>query len=186
MKKQQETTLYLAYGSNLNLSQMARRCPTARQLDTTVIPDYGLVFRGARNGAVATIEPCKGKRVPVLAWELKPLDELALDHYEGYPHFYEKRTHTVELGGKPVEAMVYEMTPGHVIGIPAQAYYEAIREGYESAGFDVSALDEAVIQSAGLAMRESREEMALDEAAWQEEIRQQEDPEYDMDPEMGW
>ena len=31
--------IYYAYGSNLNLRQMARRCPTAKLLGTGVIPD---------------------------------------------------------------------------------------------------------------------------------------------------
>ena len=38
--------IYYAYGSNLNLRQMARRCPTAKLLGTGVIPDYELLFRG--------------------------------------------------------------------------------------------------------------------------------------------
>jgi hypothetical protein len=38
--------LYIAYGSNLNLTQMAKRCPTAKVLGASEIKDYALVFRG--------------------------------------------------------------------------------------------------------------------------------------------
>ena len=77
--------LYIAYGSNLNLPQMAGRCPTAKVVGASEIKDYALVFRGGRHGAVATIEPCEGSSVPVLLWKITPKDEAALDIYEGFP-----------------------------------------------------------------------------------------------------
>ena len=52
--------LYIAYGSNLNLPQMAHRCPSAKVVGASEIKNYALVFRGGRSGAVATIEPCEG------------------------------------------------------------------------------------------------------------------------------
>ena len=59
---------YIAYGSNLNRAQMALRCPDAKVVGTGEIKDYELLFRGNRNGAVATVEPKKGESVPVLIW----------------------------------------------------------------------------------------------------------------------
>lgn len=46
--------LYAAYGSNMNIEQMARRCPTARVVGKGVIKGYELVFRGLPNNAYAT------------------------------------------------------------------------------------------------------------------------------------
>ena len=57
--------LYIAYGSNINLQQMAYRCPHSRVAGTSEIKDFELEFRG-----VATIVPKKGASVPVLIWEL--------------------------------------------------------------------------------------------------------------------
>jgi cation transport regulator ChaC len=136
--------LYIAYGSNLNLPQMALRCPTAKPVGTAVIKDYELLFRGWRRGGVATVEPREGSAVPVLVWDIKPKDEVALDHYEGYPNFYGKRMMEVELDGKPVSAMVYVMTPGHDAGYPSDYYLNVIAEGYKTAGFDLGVLDDAV------------------------------------------
>ncbi len=82
--------LYIAYGSNLNLSQMQQRCPTARVIGALEIKDYELVFRGSRYSAVGTIEPCEGSNVPILLWGIQPEDEKSLDRYEGYPNFYGK------------------------------------------------------------------------------------------------
>ena len=55
--------IYLAYGSNLHIGQMQRRCPTAEVLGTSTLQGYRLVFNG-----VATIEPDTDRSVPVLLW----------------------------------------------------------------------------------------------------------------------
>lgn len=136
--------LYIAYGSNLNLPQMAFRCPTAEVAGKSELKGYELLFRGGRRGAVATVEPKDGGSVPVLLWKIQETDEEALDRYEGYPHFYEKQMMEVELDGKPVSAMVYVMTPGHEFGIPSDYYADVIREGYETAGFDLQILEDAI------------------------------------------
>ena len=141
MKKQR---LYIAYGSNLNLPQMAYRCPTARVVGKSEIKDYELLFRGARRGGVATVEPKEGSAVPVLLWDIKPADEMALDRYEGYPTLYQKQVLNLELDGKSVEAMVYVMTPGHEFGVPSDFYVDTIMEGYGTAGFDPQVLEDAI------------------------------------------
>lgn len=139
-----ENKLYIAYGSNLNLPQMEKRCPAAKVLGTSEIKDYALVFRGGRYGAVATIEPCEGSSVPALLWEITPQDEKALDVYEGYPSFYGKETMELPLDGRTVPAMVYVMTPGHRLGYPSDVYYNTIHDGYETAGFDTDILEQAL------------------------------------------
>ena len=83
---------YIAYGSNLNLEQMARRCPTAKVVGSTTLKNYRLMFRGGSHTAVATVERSCGDEVPVLIWRLQPRDEKALDVYEGWPHLYRKET----------------------------------------------------------------------------------------------
>ena len=140
-------TLYLAYGSNLNLEQMSRRCPTARVVGATTLKDYHLVFRGQNGGAVATVEPLEGDEVPCLLWEIMPSDEMALDRYEGYPFLYRKETVNILLEGENVEAMVYIMNDGRALNKPSCYYYSVILEGYKAAGFDVKVLKKAVTDS---------------------------------------
>lgn len=140
-------TLYLAYGSNLNLEQMAQRCPTAKPLGPVVLKDYQLLFRGGHGGSVANVEPHKGKSVPCLLWEITPADEAALDRYEGFPILYRKETVKVRFGKMTVEAMVYLMQEGPPCGIPSCHYYSVILEGYNSAGFDIGILKQAVEDS---------------------------------------
>lgn len=158
----QKNRLYIAYGSNLNLPQMAHRCPTAKVVGASEIKDYELVFRGGRRGAVATIEPLEGSSVPVLLWKIKPQDEAALNRYEGYPNFYRQEMMEVELDGKPVNAMVYIMNDGHEYGSPSDFYLNTIAEGYDSAGFDTEILDDAVEKS----MRLAQEQQAREDAQY--------------------
>lgn len=140
--------LYLAYGSNLNLEQMARRCPTAKALGTARLFGWRLLFWGSPHSAVATIERDKGFFVPVLIWRIRQADECALDRYEGWPYLYRKANLPVEIGGSEKPAMAYIMNQyrgGH--GTPVPEYFHTIRQGYESSGFDLSVLEEAVLES---------------------------------------
>jgi gamma-glutamylcyclotransferase (GGCT)/AIG2-like uncharacterized protein YtfP len=121
---------YIAYGSNLNLKQMARRCPTATVVGTGWVPNYQLTFRG-----VATLEPMEGARTPVGVWEIDKRAEAALDIYEGYPHLYRKEMVKVECNGEIMECMVYLMNTGKP-SLPNMYYYNTIQEGYRDVGLD--------------------------------------------------
>lgn len=151
-------TLYIAYGSNLNLPQMAFRCPTAKVVGVSEIKDYELLFRGGRKSSVATVEPLKGSSVPVLLWKLKERDLQALDRYEGFPSFYRKEILPIELKGKTIPAMVYIMNDGHPFGSPSDYYLDTIMEGYKSAGFDTEFLEQAVEKSIRLAKEQQERE----------------------------
>ena len=139
--------LYLAYGSNLNIEQMALRCPTARLIGPAVLEGYRLVFRGGPGAAVANIEPYTGARVPCLVWAIRETDELALDRYEGFPFLYQKACLSVALNGKsPIRAMAYVMSGGRPMAQPSPRYLDIIAEGYRTAGFNLGLL----YQSAGV------------------------------------
>ena len=60
-----KTKIYGAYGSNINLEQMAYRCPHAEVYKVGYINGYRLTFR---SGGFANIEKSEGDRVPVLLW----------------------------------------------------------------------------------------------------------------------
>ena len=71
-------TKYFAYGSNLNMKQMASRTPFATSEGHMYIDNWRLVFRG-----VADIEPHEGSRLAVGMWKITKPDEDNLDRYEG-------------------------------------------------------------------------------------------------------
>lgn len=132
---------YIAYGSNLSLEQMARRCPTAKVVGTSILKDWRLLFNGP-----ASIEKCDGYNTPVLIWELQPRDEASLDVYEGYPSYYRKEMLDVEVNGQTIPAMVYIMNRSGE-SQPGTGYYNVLDEGYEKFGFDKSILKRALQES---------------------------------------
>lgn len=138
--------LYIAYGSNMNVAQMKRRCRTAVAVAVGEIKDYRLRFYGRYDSAVATIEKEKGGSVPVLVWKICPYDEKSLDIYEGYPHLYRKETIDVEVNDKQYSGMVYIMNenPTFSYNHPSPYYVRTIAEGYKTCGLDPQMLYEAI------------------------------------------
>ena len=136
---------YLAYGSNLNVRQMALRCPTAKAIGTAAIKDYELLFKGSKTGAYLTIEPKAGAEVPVAVWSVEPSDELNLDRYEGFPTFYYKTELELPVryfSGKTVlrKAFVYIMHEERPLGLPSGSYVRTCLDGYRNFDFDESVL----------------------------------------------
>ena len=133
---------YIAYGSNLSVEQMAHRCPDAKVVGMAAIREWKLVFL-----VHANIEPCEGRVVPVLIWEISKGDERNLDLYEGYPSYYYKQAMAVtrtDLDGKnppEITAMVYLMNDGHPIRMPMKGYYDTLEEGYTQFGFNTHLLE---------------------------------------------
>ena len=137
---------YIAYGSNLNVRQMRMRCPDAVIIGTAFIPDYRLLFKGSKSGNYLTIEPHSGSQVPVAVWSVSERDELSLDRYEGYPHFYYKTELELSLAetGKKLTAFVYIMHEERKLGIPTSAYIRTCVDGYRQFGFDLKHLRKAM------------------------------------------
>ena len=139
--------LYIAYGSNLNLKQMAYRCPTAELIGTGTVKNYELQFKGAPYGAYATIGEKENAAVPVAVWQLQNSDELKLDIYEGYPNNYYKKDITVTVNDEELTAMVYIMNPKMDYGMPSSYYYKVVKQGQEDCGLDTSVLEQALKDS---------------------------------------
>lgn len=139
-----KSTLYIAYGSNLNIRQMAFRCPDAEAVGTGIIEDHRLTFKALGASAFATIEPSEGESVPVAVWQISRRDEMALDRYEGYPTHYTREQMDVLMdGGECIEGLVYVMNSRAVPRLPSQGYFEAVLSGYRSFGLDEQKLYDA-------------------------------------------
>lgn len=131
---------YIAYGSNLNINQMARRCPYAQPVGAFELPDTRLVFRG-----VADVEWHEGRTCPVGLWKITADCERRLDIYEGFDErqpnmgLYAKEYLRVRVGKKTVQALIYVMNRGRY-AMPSDSYFETIRIGYQDFGLPVKAL----------------------------------------------
>lgn len=126
--------LYIAYGSNMDKTQMlSQRCPDAVLIGKTYLEDWELTMPHYSN-----IERKEGKKTPALVWQITNKDETVLDSYEGYPKAYEKINAIVKIDGKPVSAMAYVMTEEYkkTKKTPRSGYIEQILKGYREAGLN--------------------------------------------------
>ncbi len=131
--------LYLAYGMNTNIDQMASRCPNAVSIGRVDIPDHRLVFRG-----VADIEECLGNVLQTVMWDITSACEDALDMLEGYPTFYTKKYLNVEIGRKTYVAMIYQMVGDRLdYSTPSRYYQNMLEEGYQDHGLELNQIYEA-------------------------------------------
>lgn len=179
--------LYVAYGSNLNKSQMKFRCPTAKLYGVGTIEGYELQFKGSSNSAFATIAPKEGASVPVAVWSLKPMDEFMLDRYEGYPSHYFKQDIPVNINGKEITAMAYIMNLKMDFGLPSNSYYHIVRQGYDDCGLDTAVLEKAVLDSAKQFYSKEtnyRHHLLIDDGDEDEELTGDEDEDIDEDEEF--
>lgn len=137
--------LYFAYGSNLNLGQMAVRCPQAGVVGKAVLEGYELAFRRG----VLTILPKEGGRVNGLLWRINAWDELTLDRYEGYPHLYTKELLPVQTDSGPKNAVAYVMTAPYCEKVqpPGATYLQTVLDGCRMAGFDPKVVLQAAAQA---------------------------------------
>lgn len=162
--------LYIAYGSNINLPQMAFRCPHSTVVGTAMVKGWELEFRG-----VATIVPKPNAEVPVLLWELDPRDIPALNRYEGFPHLYRQQEIEVETPDGKAKGMVYLMNRGQ-ISPPSQGYLQTIWDGYKANGMDTSYLVEAAARAYDYAS-----DMNI---KYDESLDESEDEDFDLDDDI--
>lgn len=155
--------LYVAYGSNMNQRQMARRCPKARPLSGIWLQGWRLVMK-----RVADIEPDPRAVTPAALWEITRSCERALDAYEGFPHLYIKERISMALpNGRRAKPMAYVMSGPRErdYGPASDGYLASIADGYRDFGFDDLAPLRAAQVEAISAMRRAERSGRLDDAA---------------------
>ncbi len=78
---------YFAYGSNLDLPQMKRRCPSSKLISKGSLSGYRLTFNrysSGWGGGVADVIQDQSSEVWGLVFKLSDTDLERLDRYEGY------------------------------------------------------------------------------------------------------
>jgi hypothetical protein len=120
-------SLYFAYGSNMNESQLKQRCPTSHFLCRAALPENRFVItpRG-----YASVTPHAGGKVHGVLIALTEPDERSLDRYEGVAEGMYRRAwlEVVTEFGYAVPALLYIDDIGGE-GPPKQGYLERILEG---------------------------------------------------------
>ena len=131
--------LYFAYESNLNLSQMKRRCKDSIFLKKINLENFRLTFRSRYRAA--DIEPKKNSLVPGGLFEISKSDEKKLDLYEDYPILYKK--YYFILDGRKV--MTYTMVKKTPFRFPTERYLNVVKRGYLDCKLDKKFLNRALV-----------------------------------------
>lgn len=116
---------YFAYGSNLDVTQMARRCPDARDPRRATLADHDWLIN---ERGVATVEALDGAQVHGVLWQISDHDLDVLDSAEGVPARYRRDRMTVQTVDGPRDAWVY-VDPRVEPGAPRPGYLERIIAG---------------------------------------------------------
>jgi hypothetical protein len=150
-KFERTAPLYWSYGSNLNVAQMKRRCPMAKQADKLMLPNGHLVFRGVAD--VASVDPDVESMVAGGLWKITADCEQAMDIYEGFNQrdpksgLYRKRYLLLRMrSGKEVPCLYYKMNATGVMP-PSEGYLAAIEQGFRDFDLPLELLEEAVQHS---------------------------------------
>ena len=130
--------LYFAYGSNLNLFQMKRRCKDSVFIKKYELKGYRLNFRSKYRAA--DIEKSKNSLVPGALFVISKSDEKKLDVYEDYPVLYKKLYFTYY--NKTV--MTYIMVNKTEFRYPTERYLNVVRRGYKDCKLDTKYLKVAL------------------------------------------
>ena len=126
--------LYFAYGSNLNLFQMKRRCKDSVFVKKYELKGYRLNFRSKYRAA--DIEKSKNSLVPGALFEISKSDEKKLDVYEDFPILYKKLYFTYY--NKTV--MTYIMVNKTEFRYPTERYLNVVKRGYKDCKLDMKYL----------------------------------------------
>jgi gamma-glutamylcyclotransferase (GGCT)/AIG2-like uncharacterized protein YtfP len=111
--------LYFAYGSNMDINAMGRRCPRSKALGLARLERHRLAVM--REGWLTAVR-APSSAVHGVLWDLALSDIAALDRYEGVSQgFYAKLTQPVIAERGPKRAIVYfGVNSGP--GVPRAAY----------------------------------------------------------------
>ena len=131
--------LYFAYGSNLNLFQMKRRCKDSIFLKKINLKDFKLTFRSKYRAA--DIEAKKNSIVPGALFEISKSDEKKLDVYEDFPILY-KKYYFYHYGKK---VMTYTMVKKTPFRYPTERYFNVVKRGYEDCNLNIKYLKRALV-----------------------------------------
>lgn len=129
---------YFAYGSNLDESQLHRRCPGAALVTVGSLPDFRLGFtvRSAGwNAGAADVVESPGEQVWGLVFDLTDENVEVLDRFEGYPHQYGRFIARIDTPQGALDAWVYTAARKQPFVAPSRRYVEIIKEAALRHGF---------------------------------------------------
>jgi gamma-glutamylcyclotransferase (GGCT)/AIG2-like uncharacterized protein YtfP len=123
---------YFAYGSNMNWSQMQRRCPSSRFACVARLPDYDFgIARHSRlrDCGTANIFQEKGSEVWGVVYEVSDVDMQTMD---GFEDGYRRQTllvHSPDDHQRSLEVITYIAPKESGVPLPNAEYKRLVLEG---------------------------------------------------------
>ena len=114
---------YFAYGSNMDIAQMASRCPGATVVGRACL--YGHQFSINPRG-YATVIKNKRQKVYGLIWDISDENAMALDQFESAPLHYQRKMLTVNQSKHRKEKMLVYVAVKSERGQANAGYIEKI------------------------------------------------------------
>ncbi len=137
-------SLYFAYGSNMDETQMRERCPESTLLGTATLHAHRLVFTIPSRkwgGGCADIVPDQNAEIYGVLYELSDADFAALDKKEGvFTKSYRRVSVMVERESEMVRADTYEVVSKTEGLAPSMPYISQIVRAAERFSFPDSYL----------------------------------------------
>ena len=137
------TVKYFAYGSNLDLLQMKRRCPLSKLISKGSLSGHRLTFNkysSGWGGGVADVIQEQGSEVWGLIFEISDSDLERLDRYEGYhkdqTSLYERWKAVINTShGQVCDVWVYTVVEKQKLVQPTLEYLQIIKDAAVRWGF---------------------------------------------------
>ena len=134
--KQFSEAKYFAYGSNLDLPQMKRRCPESRLISKGSLSGHSLTFNrfsSGWEGGVADVIQKHDSEVWGLVFEISDSDLERLDRYEGYhkdeTSMYERWKAVIDTpNGQISDVWVYTVVEKQNFVQPTLEYLQIIKD----------------------------------------------------------
>jgi hypothetical protein len=124
--------LHFAYGSNMSVALMRRRCPDARLEGSACLPDHRFIIM--RSG-YASVVPAPGNCVHGLLWRVTPRDVAVLNAYENLDGgLYRAMTMAVVVHRRHHAALVY-IGCDRARGRAQPGYLDHVTQAARDAGF---------------------------------------------------
>jgi gamma-glutamylcyclotransferase len=146
------SVLLLVYGSNLDIEQMAMRCPTAVPAGRARLAHHALAFGGFSHrwrGGVASLVRAPGAQAEGIVFRVAKSEVKRLDGYEGVPFAYERVTRKVvdQYGERRRVHLYVQHEDTFQPGLPARRYFAVLWRAYERWGLDQQALITATMEA---------------------------------------
>jgi gamma-glutamylcyclotransferase (GGCT)/AIG2-like uncharacterized protein YtfP len=128
--------LYFAYGANMDVAAMAKRCPSSKPIGLARLPRHRWIIS---TDGYANVVRDPRRDVHGMLWELALSDVPILDRFEDVPRLYRKVNQPVISTAGIRRALVYvgrSSEPGR----PRPGYLEDVMRAAESAALPTAAI----------------------------------------------